>query len=150
MGKDSTADPSEDESRTPIRRPAYGMLRPSTVTRSKVKRFKLLITVFLGIVTVGIITGSVLYHRSTSNRTNLQSIKERVGRHYLLPADEEPALATIVDKTKVSTELFKQAQNNDRVLIYQKNRIAIVYRPSIDRIIAVGPVAIDTPKNGIQ
>ena len=74
------------------------------------------------------------------------SIKHLVSRHYLLPVDEEPALLTVTDPTKLSTEFLKRSQAGDKVLVYQKSRKAIIYRPSIDRIVDIAPVVIDTPK----
>jgi hypothetical protein len=78
----------------------------------------------------------------------LSAVQHRIEQHYLLPADETPALATVTDTSKLTSPLFKTARNGDKVLIYQTNRIVIIYRPSIDRIIAVGPVQIDTPQGG--
>ena len=98
-----------------------------------------------------IVLATVVYALSRRNPTGeaeLKSVKAQVARHYLLPTDEEPALATITDPTKLTSKLLKQGQAGDRVLIYQRNAVAIIYRPKIDRIIAVGPVSIDTPKTG--
>jgi hypothetical protein len=87
--------------------------------------------------------GVILNNHHTHNGQGIDAIKAEVGRHYLLPGDEQPALATITDKQKLSSKLFKLAVNGDKVLIYQKNHIAIVYRQSLDKIISVGPVLID-------
>lgn len=83
--------------------------------------------------------------RKVLNPTTVFVVKDLVGRHMVLPEDEEPALATVTDKTKISTDFFKQAENGDKLLIYQDHKTAIIYRPSLDKIIAVGPVSIDTP-----
>ncbi len=80
---------------------------------------------------------------STSNNVNV--VIAEVSKHYLLPANETPALATVTDTSKLTSPFFKKSQNGDKVLIYQTNQVAIIYRPKIDRIIAVGPVSIDTP-----
>lgn len=79
------------------------------------------------------------------NLNSVEVVKNHVGKHYLLPSGEQPALATITDKKKLSSQFLRQADNGDKVLIYQKNQIAIIYRPQLDRIVAVGPVSIDTP-----
>lgn len=80
----------------------------------------------------------------------LGSVKVAVGRHYVLPTNEEPALATVTDKNKLTSALRDKAENGDKLLIYQQNRQAVLYRPSLDRIIEVAPVVIDVPKNGVQ
>lgn len=69
----------------------------------------------------------------------------QVGRHYVLPADEEPAILTVTDTRKLTTDFLKQTKNGDKVLVYQRHRKAIIYRPDIDKIVDIGPVAIDQP-----
>jgi hypothetical protein len=73
---------------------------------------------------------------------NVTVVKHLVSRHYILPTNEEPALATVTDSTKLQTAFLKHAKNGDKLLIYQANSTAIIYRPSADRIVAVGPVDI--------
>ena len=102
----------------------------------------------VGAVFVVVVSGGVLLTLQITNKPNLNNVHvivADVNRHYLLPTNETPALATITDKSKLTSKLFTNAQNGDKVLIYQTNQVAIIYRPSIDRIVAVGPVSIDTP-----
>lgn len=99
--------------------------------------------VALLVISGGIWTTITLIQKPNLN--NVHVVVNDVGRHYLLPSNETPALLTITDKAKLTSSFFKQANNGDKVLVYQTNQIAIIYRPSIDRIIAVGPVSIDTP-----
>ena len=84
-----------------------------------------------------------------NNRADIvaENVKALISKHMLLPTDEEPAYATITDKEKLDTPFLKQAENGDKLLIYQNNQKVIIYRPSIDRIIDVGPVTIaDSPQ----
>ena len=74
---------------------------------------------------------------------NVTVIKKRVGILYQLPTDEEPALATVTDKAKLESTFAGKVENNDKILIYEKNAKAIVYRPSINKIVDVEPVQID-------
>ncbi len=64
----------------------------------------------------------------------------------LLPSDETPALLTVTDPKKVSSEFLKQTEAGDKVLVYQQHKKAIIYRPSKDRIVDIQPVMIDTPQ----
>lgn len=75
--------------------------------------------------------------------TSVSDVMTLISRHMVLPSDETPALVTVTDPSKLSTEFLKNASAGDKVLIYQTNRMAIIYRPSVDKIIKVGPVTID-------
>src|SRR5579859_3613649 len=60
----------------------------------------------------------------------------QVGKLIELPSDEQPTVATITDANKLKDQaFFKNAQNGDKVLIYQKAKKGIIYRPSINKII---------------
>ena len=61
----------------------------------------------------------------------------------LLPTDEEPTIATVSDATKLHDQkFFVQAENGDKVVIYPKSQRAVLYRPSIKKIIESAPVSI--------
>jgi hypothetical protein len=100
------------------------------------------------LLSAGLIGGFIVLHfygATPTAEADLAAIQSKIARHYLLPSDEIPALATVTNKAKLTAPIFKQAQDGDRILIYQNRKLAIIYRPKIDRIIATGPVAIDTP-----
>jgi hypothetical protein len=64
----------------------------------------------------------------------------KVGQLMQLP-DETPTLATILDKTKLAgQDFFKTAENGDKVLVFMTAKKAILYRPSLNKIIDVVPV----------
>ncbi|HEX3081895.1 MAG TPA: hypothetical protein VHQ86_01435, partial [Candidatus Saccharimonadia bacterium] len=109
-----------------------------------------LIIIALGLLAV-LIAGLSLYawlaHKSpATGEAQLHNVEAKIGKHYILPTDEVPALATVTDTSKLTTPFLKGTKNGDQVLIYQKNHIAIIYRPSVDRIVSVGPVTIDNPR----
>ena len=79
---------------------------------------------------------------SSADVNDVGEIKIKVSRHYLLPTNEMPALATVTDASKLNTPFLKQAHTGDKILIYQTNKFALIYRPSLDRVVAVGPVSI--------
>lgn len=80
---------------------------------------------------------------ATGDLNDVTYVIGRVSRHMVLPSDEMPALLTVTDNAKLTSSFLKQAKNGDKVLVYQTNKKAILYRPGTDRIIDVGPVAID-------
>lgn len=68
----------------------------------------------------------------------------QVGKLIDLPKDETPTVATVLDKEKLKDQpFFANAQNGDKILIYTKAKKAIVFRPSQNKLINVGPIAID-------
>ncbi|HSX45742.1 MAG TPA: hypothetical protein VLG27_01910 [Candidatus Saccharimonadia bacterium] len=65
----------------------------------------------------------------------------KVSKLFLVPQGEQPTLAVINDASKYkNVAFFKNAQNGDRLLVYAQAREAILYRPSINKIIAVAPL----------
>lgn len=77
------------------------------------------------------------------SQSEVNSLVEKVGKHYDLPKNDGDSVtvATVSDISKLSGQVFfSKAQNGDKVLIYPKTSIAILYRPSTDKIINVGPV----------
>ena len=71
----------------------------------------------------------------------VRSLVSDVGHHMLLPQNETPTLATVTDMHALEGQLFfRKAQEGDKVLMYLISQQAILYRPSIDRIIEVGPI----------
>ena len=70
--------------------------------------------------------------------SQIKSLIEKVGKSVDLPKDETPAVATVSDIEKVKNQpFFAKAKNGDKVLIYNKARKAILYRPSTGKIIEV-------------
>jgi len=75
-----------------------------------------------------------------------KAILDKVGRHIVLPLDEQPTIATISDKEKLKDQpFFAKAKNGDKVLIYNLARKAILFDPVADKIIDVAPINISTP-----
>ena len=79
-----------------------------------------------------------------------EQLVAKVGKLIDLPKDETPTVATVLDKEKLKGQaFFSNAENGDKILIYTKDKKAIVYRPSQNKLINVGPIAIDQ-KSQIQ
>lgn len=71
----------------------------------------------------------------------VRSLVADVGELMLLPDDESPTLATVTDLHALEGQLFfKYAEEGDKVLMYLRSQKAILYRPSIHKIIEVGPI----------
>ena len=83
------------------------------------------------------------YSAHQPDRNSVDFVKREVGRHMLLPPNEQPVLATITDATRVSSPFLKRGSNGDKVLIFAQARRVILYRPSLDRIVDVGPIEVN-------
>jgi hypothetical protein len=76
-------------------------------------------------------------------KAEMQKVRDQIGQLIFLPADEDPTLATVADEAKIKSSAFlAQARNGDKVLIYLKAKKAIIYRPSLNKIVDVGPLVI--------
>ena len=65
-----------------------------------------------------------------------KALIEKVGKLIALPTDESPTIATVSDKAKLQDQaFFAKAENADKVLIYTNQKKAILYRPSLHKII---------------
>ena len=74
-------------------------------------------------------------------REEVLSATTAISRFMELPTDEEPTLATVTDNEKLKDQdFFKNAQNDDKVLIYAKAHKAILYRPSTNKVIEFAPL----------
>ena len=74
--------------------------------------------------------------KKSDSRQQSQQLVDDIGELVLLPTDEKPTVATVTDVTKLAKQpFFAKAKNGDKVLVYNKARRAILYRPSIDKVV---------------
>jgi hypothetical protein len=76
----------------------------------------------------------------------VKRVVAQVGRLMVLPQGEDPTLATVVDPDKLKSQpFFANAQKGDRVLIYTGAKKAILYNPTLNKIVEVAPITIGNP-----
>ncbi len=74
----------------------------------------------------------------------------KIGRLVVLPKGEEPTIATVSDKSKLLEQaFFRQAENGDKLLLYEKTKKAILYRPSINRVVDITVVINDQSSSDV-
>ncbi len=72
----------------------------------------------------------------------VKNLLAKVGKLIQLPANETPTIANVTDATqaKKQSAFFANTVNGDKLLMYVKAGEAILYRPSTNKIIVVGPL----------
>ncbi len=81
---------------------------------------------------------------STKSASEVADLIKKVGDLMVLPTGENPTVATVSDVSKLKGQtFFAQAHNGDKVLIYQKARKAILYSPTLNKIVEYGPINVD-------
>lgn len=118
------------------------------------RRYRLYIG--LGVVVLlSALTAGYLWYRASSFRKNPEKVAQlevrrlvaAVSELIILPTDEEPVVATVVDPEKLRDQpFFAKAKKGDKVLIYNVARKAVLYSPEENRIIEVAPLNIGTPQ----
>ncbi len=77
----------------------------------------------------------------TTTTNDLTVTIAKVGKLMVLPTDETPTMATVSDPEKLKDQdFFAHAKTGDKVLIYSLARKAILYSPTLNKIIEVAPV----------
>jgi len=82
-----------------------------------------------------------LHNPAEVSKKETTDLIAKVGTLIELPIGEEPTVATVSDPARlVGQAFFINAKVGDKVLIYTLAKKAILYRPSINKIIEVAPV----------
>ena len=67
---------------------------------------------------------------------------KKISELAVVPNDPNAVLASVSDITKLKGQtFFENAQNGDEIVIFPTAMRAVLYRPSIDKIINIGPLA---------
>lgn len=71
----------------------------------------------------------------------IKELEDKIGKLIILPK-ETPTVATILDAKKLIAEqpFYAGAENGDQLLVYPKSQKAIIYSPSRNMLVNVGPV----------
>lgn len=81
---------------------------------------------------------------SAVNQAQVKDLLNKVSQLVILPGGEDPVVATINDADALIKQqaFYKGAMNGDVVIVYQKAAKAIVYSPSRNIIVNIGPVVL--------
>jgi hypothetical protein len=110
-----------------------------------------IVIIIIAITAIGF--GSYFYYKlhkldnvTASNKENeVDALILKVSKLYLLPVGERPTIATVSDPLALKDKaFFTSSQKGDKVLIFTKASKAVLYRPSIDKIIEIVSVKNNT------
>jgi len=78
---------------------------------------------------------------SGSGNQEVKDLVNKVSKLYLVPSNEDPTIATVSDPEILKTQsFFSLSEKGDKVLIFTKAGKAVLYRPSINKIIETAPI----------
>jgi hypothetical protein len=128
-------------------------------TSTNARLFRFIRRYFLGIVLVVVIVWTTAFFElgrytvyqanpSLQGQEQAAEILQKVGQLIQLPPNETPTMATISDaqSAKQGQPFLTNAENGDVLIVYPNAREALLYRPSTNKLIAVGPVDSTSPE----
>ncbi len=109
--------------------------------------------VFIGLIAVAAIAIAMAAHFNSqlqalknpnaATEAEVKATVAQVAKLMVLPQSEVPTVATVSDPEKLKDQpFFANAISGDKVLIYSIAKKAILWRPSIAKIIEVSPLNI--------
>jgi hypothetical protein len=126
--------------------------KASMETETKTTHMKKLFTARNGVIVLVLLllvssgTGIYFYKKATTDpkvaaQKDLQQTVLAVGKLIVLPQNETPTMATVSDPEKLKDQAFFQhASKGDKVLIYTVAGKAILYNPTLNKIVEVSPI----------
>ncbi len=86
-----------------------------------------------------------------SSQREAANLSYRIGATVAIPDGEVPGLATITDESKLNQGgVLAGAENGDKLLLFYKSGRVIVYRPSIGKVVSVGPMVLDASASQVK
>lgn len=74
---------------------------------------------------------------------------EKVSKLIIIPSGT-PTIATVLDKSKLQDQdFFKSAENGDKILVFESAKKAVLYRPSVNKIVEISPLVTNTARVNI-
>ncbi|MBI2009554.1 MAG: LytR C-terminal domain-containing protein [Candidatus Chisholmbacteria bacterium] len=101
----------------------------------------------VGVGVVGLAIGGYFFYQNRQLKVSNEvvGLVEKVGRLVALPEGEEPVVATVTEREKLSGQpFFAKAQNGDKVLIYTGAKKAYLYDSDSDRVLEIASLTLGT------
>lgn len=111
--------------------------------RRRLRRFWLIVAILVGASLLGYYV--VQHHQAAAMSANQRLIRD-VSRQAVVPTDEIPSVTTVTDPAKVNQQFLEGTKKGDKVLLYYQSSRAVVYRPSTDQVVNMGPFSAPSPR----
>lgn len=114
---------------------------------------KIIDRVVMGIAILAIIFSAYFYYKWNMAKKTPEAIIQKetsellskVSKLMVLPTGESPTIATVSDPDSLKDQsFFINAEKGDKVLIYAQAKKAILYSVTLDKIIDVAPLSVDS------
>ncbi len=116
---------------------------------------KILQIVMPVVAVVAVATAVFFYNQASVLKKNPQAVAQeevraliaKVSKLVVLPTEEVPTVATVSDPEALKDQtFFANAQKGDKVLIYTIAKKAILYSPTLNKILDISPLNLGTTK----
>lgn len=113
------------------------------------KKNKIINIALIYIVIIALFFGGYFYYKIHKFQNTTKGIKEQeitnviseVSQLYLFPGGESPTIATVSDTQALKDQsFFNYSAVGDKVLIFTNAGKAVLYRPSINKIIEISSI----------
>lgn len=75
------------------------------------------------------------------DQAEVAALLEKLQSIALVPSDEAPNLASVIDISKLNDEtFFRNAELDDKLFVYNGARLAVLYRPSVGKIVNMAQI----------
>lgn len=118
------------------------------------KKIFSIIFIFLFLGSTGAAVYFYLNYQQIKTNPNISSdlenknITDNVKKLIDLPLNETPSVATVTDREKLkSQDFFKKSENGDKILIFNESKKAVLYRPSVNKIIEYASLIDSAPSS---
>ncbi len=131
----------------------------SKTKMSKLKKIRKLFTkrnsiiVLFVVLAIGFGYYFIQYKKLTKDpnaeaKAKTEAAVKAIGALAIIPNDPNTVLANVTDVTKLKGQsFFNDAQNGDEILIFPAAMRAVLYRPSVNKIVNIGPLASTPPSS---
>jgi len=114
---------------------------------------KLFVKTLVLLLVTGLVGTSVYYFKQYKKikdnpdavaQEEVKVVTDALSKIMELPEGEEPTIATVSDKDKLKEQdFFKKSENGDKILVYASAKKAILFRPTVNKVIEVAPLILN-------